>query len=152
VEVSSTYWPLFWPSRSLIELILHVGKIDTPVRPSRDQGERIFSAPEADHPWKIETFRPARNERRQISGMASRAVTSEILDDFSSTKGLDHGLVNGSVAHEWWTIHPENSLSASGRTHWTYENSRTAWSMRTETYTSVVSDAEYFHLPARLKA
>jgi hypothetical protein len=59
--------------------------------------------------------------------------------------------VHGSVAREWWTIHPENPLSASGRTHWTYENSRAAWSVRTETYTSVISDAEYFHLPVRLE-
>ena len=91
VEVSSTYWPPLWPSRSLIELTLHVGKIDTPVRRSGEQGERIFSAPEVDHPWKIETFRPARNERRQISGMASGTVTPEILDHFGSTKGLTTG-------------------------------------------------------------
>jgi hypothetical protein len=84
--------------------------------------------------------------------MTSGIVTLEIVDDFGSTKDLDHGLVHGSVARKWWSIHPDDPLSANGQTHWTYENSRDDWSVRTETYTTMNSDAKYFHLTARLEA
>ena len=84
--------------------------------------------------------------------MTSGIETLEIIDDFGSARDLDHGLVHGSVAREWWSIHPGDPLSASGRTHWTYENSRGDWSVSTETYTNMTSDAEYFHLTARLEA
>ena len=84
--------------------------------------------------------------------MNSGIVSLEIIDDFGSTKDSDHGLVHGSVAREWWSIHPDDPLSASGRTHWTYENSRDDWSVRTETYANMTSDSEYFHLTAQLEA
>jgi putative CocE/NonD family hydrolase len=152
VAISPTYWPLLWPSPVPVELTLYAGEIDIPTRPSGNQDERTFPTPEADQPWQIETVRPQQNERRQIVDMTSGIVTLEIVDDFGSTKDLDHGLVHGSVARKWWSIHPDDPLSANGQTHWTYENSRDDWSVRTETYTTMNSDAKYFHLTARLEA
>ena len=152
VAISPTYWPLLWPSPVPVELTLHAGEINIPVRPSGNQDERKFPPPEADPPWQIEVLRSPKNERRQITDMTTGTVTLEIVDDFGSTKDLDHGLVHGSVARKWWSIQPDDPLSASGRTHWTYENSRGDWSVRTETYTNMTSDAKYFHLTARLEA
>ena len=34
-----------------------------------------------------------------------------------------HGMVSGA-AREWWSIHPDDPLSARGKTHWTEERSR----------------------------
>ena len=31
----------------------------------------------------------------------------------------DHGIINGGIAHERWTIHPDHPLSAPGKTEWT---------------------------------
>ena len=152
VAISPSYWPLLWPSPVPVELTLHAGEINIPLRPSGDQDERVFPIPEADQPWKVEIIRPTKNERRKIIDMTSGIETLEIIDDFGSARDLDHGLVHGSVAREWWSIHPGDPLSASGRTHWTYENSRGDWSVSTETYTNMTSDAEYFHLTARLEA
>lgn len=152
VAISTCYWPLLWPSPVPVELTLHAGEINIPIRQSGDQDERIFPTPEADQPWKVEIIRPTQNERRQIIDMNSGIISLEIIDDFGSTKDSDHGLVHGSVAREWWSIHPDDPLSASGRTHWTYENSRDNWSVRTETYTNMTSDSEYFHLTAQLEA
>ena len=44
------------------------------------------------------------------------------------------------------------SLSARAETHWSTENSRGDWSVRTETYATMTSDATDFHLSARLEA
>ena len=60
--------------------------------------------------------------------------------------------MSGSIAREWWSIHPDDPLSAEARTHWSTENSRSQWSVRTETYAKMTSDKENFFLEARLEA
>ena len=61
-------------------------------------------------------------------------------------------MVSGSIAREWWSIHPDDPLSAEATTHWSTENSRGEWSVRTETYAKMTSDKENFFLEARLEA
>ena len=75
-----------------------------------------------------------------------------IEDDFGELRDLEHGLVNGSTARERWTIDPRDPLSAQGRTHWTQTLSREGWSVRMETFTTMSSDADRFHLKARIEA
>ena len=152
IAISSNYWPLLWPVPESAELHLRAGEIDIPNRPSGTSDERVFAKPETDVPWKLDTIREPNHQRRQSTDMVDGSVTLEIVDDFGSVKDLDHGLVNGGVAREWWTIHPDDPLCANGQTHWTCENSRDNWSVRTETYAKMVSDSEYFHLTARLEA
>ena len=75
-----------------------------------------------------------------------------IVDDFGEWRDLDHGLVHGGVARERWSIDPADPLSAEGETHWTQTLSRTGWSVRTETFTAMRSDAENFYLTGRIEA
>ena len=152
VAISSNYWPLLWPVPEPAELHLQAGVIDIPNRPSGTDDERNFPKPETDAPWDNETIREPNHQRRHTKDMVNGSETLEIIDDFGSVKDLDHGLVNGGVAREWWTIHPDDPLCANGQTHWTCENSRGDWSVRTETYAKMVSGAEYFHITARLEA
>ena len=63
-----------------------------------------------------------------------------------------HGLEIGSIAREWWTIHPNDPLSAEGRTHWTEEINRGDWQTRTETFSTMKCDAENFYIQAKLEA
>ncbi|RVB59866.1 peptidase S15, partial [Mesorhizobium sp. M7A.F.Ca.CA.002.03.2.1] len=65
---------------------------------------------------------------------------------------LAHGLANGSIARETWTIHPDDPLSASGKTHWTQTLSRNGWSVRTETTAEMRSDGQNFSVSARIEA
>ena len=84
--------------------------------------------------------------------MQTGVVTLEIVDDFGKGKDMDHGLVHGSIAREWWSIHPNDPLSAHGKTHWTCENARNDWIVRTESYAEMRSDKENYYLDARLEA
>ena len=72
--------------------------------------------------------------------------------DFGCFQDCQHGLVSGSTAREWWSIHPDDPLSAEARTHWSTENSRGTWSVRTETFAKMTSDKEMFYLEAKLEA
>ena len=152
VAISSAYWPLIWPSPEAACLNLHTGSLDLPTRPTGDADEYHFPEPEADAAWATEELRSASNSRRTIKDMASGITTLEIIDDFGCVRDSDHGLVTGSVAREWWSIHPDDPLSATARTHWTTENGRGDWSIRTESFATMTSDADAFHLTARLEA
>ncbi len=152
VAVSSTYWPMVWPSPNAVQLTLHSGDIDIPERPAGRGDEATFSEPEAARPWNTQTVRAPSNSRKVERDDRTGAVTLAIIDDFGETRDADHGLINGGVARERWTIHPEDPLSASGITHWTSTLSRDDWSVRTETFASMRSDATTFYLTGRIEA
>jgi putative CocE/NonD family hydrolase len=152
IAISTAYWPLIWPSPVASTLTLTQGSLSLPLRPSDDTDEWTFEAPEADTPWQVETIREGSNSRKTITDWTTGIVTLEIVDDFGKVKDGDHGLINGSVAREWWSIHPDDPLSAHGRTHWTDELEREGITLRTEATSEMTSDATHFHLKARLEA
>jgi hypothetical protein len=152
VSISSSYWPLIWPSPEAACLTLKAGSIDIPMRPSGNSDECHFHGPETDLPWQVEELRPASNSRKAIKDMKTGITTIEVIDDFGSVRDCHHGLVSGSIAREWWSIHPEDPLSAEAKTHWSTENRRGKWSVRTETFAKMTSDKENFFLEARLEA
>jgi putative CocE/NonD family hydrolase len=152
IAISTAYWPLIWPSPVASTLTLTQGSLSLPLRPSDDTDEWTFEAPEAATPWQVETIRKGSNSRKTITDWTTGIVTLEIVDDFGKVKDGDHGLINGSVAREWWSIHPDDPLSAHGRTHWTDELEREGITLRTEATSEMTSDATHFHLKARLEA
>ena len=152
LAISSAYWPLIWPSPETAELTLVEGALDLPMRPTQAQDECSFEAPESAPPWATETLRETANARRIESDLKTGEISLIIEDDFGEVRDLDHGLINGSIARERWTIHPDDPLSARGACHWTDETQRDGIKMRTETYCEMSSDLTHFHLHARLEA
>jgi putative CocE/NonD family hydrolase len=152
VAISTAYWPTIWPSPRAATLKLEMAVLDLPTRPPAAGDEVSFPLPEAATPWRTETLRPANSERNVIVDQKTGMTTLAILDDFGEVRDLDHGLVNGSVVRETWSIHPDDPLSAKMETHWTQTLSRGDWSVRTETFSRMSSDAEAFHLTARIEA
>jgi len=152
VAISSTYWPLVWPSPEPVALAVHGGVLALPVRPAGTKPEWTFEEPQPAAPWQTETLRKSTNTRTVERDDASGAVTLAIFDDFGELRDLDHGLVHGEIARERWTIRPDDPLSASGETHWTQTYSRGDWSVRTETFTAMTSTATHFRLTGRIEA
>jgi predicted acyl esterase len=152
VAISSTYWPLVWPSPEKVTLTLHEGCLDLPVRPSGSGDEISLAQPESATPWEVETLREGSNSRTVERDADTGAVSLVIIDDFGQSRDKDHGLVEGSIVRERWTIHPDDPLSASGRTHWTATLSRDDWSLRTETFSEMRSDVKNFYLKGRIEA
>ncbi len=123
-----------------------------PQRPTPSGDEVAFAPPTAADPWKTETLRPEDHVRRQEIDRVTGDVTLIITDDFGKVRDADHGLIAGSVARERWTINPNDPLSARGTCHWTEELERDAVRLRTETHSTMWSDAHHFYLSARLEA
>lgn len=152
VAISSAYWPLIWPSPETAELSLTDGLLEVPVRKTSDSNECHFEDPDSAAPWNTKTRREASNSRKVETDLNSGAITLAIVDDFGEVEDLDHGLINGSIARERWTIHPDDPLSARGWCHWTDETQRDGIKMRTEAYCEMSSDLTHFNLSARLEA
>ena len=152
IALSTNYWPLIWPSPEATTLTLTSGVIDLPLRPSGVHNERKFMPAELDGPWDTATLREASNSRRVIQDKNTGSLTLEIFDDFGKYRDSDHNLISGSKAREWWTIHPDDPLSAHGKTHWTTETAREDWSTRTETFAEMRSDKNNYYLEARIEA
>ena len=152
VSISDAYWPMIWPSPEQTALTLSEGHIDVPLRPSGDADEHVFEPPTSDAPWETETLREESHVRRRETDLVTGTVSLIIEDDFGKQRDADHGLVSGTIARERWDIHPDDPNSARGSCHWTTELERDDIRLRTETYCSMTSDAECFHLTARVEA
>ncbi len=152
IALSTSYWPLVWPSPEQSTLTLAGGSIELPTRSVGQKDEVIFEAPEAAAPWKTKTLRPGGNSRRvehdQITGM----VALHLEDDFGEVEDLDHGLVNSSKVSEKWTIHPDDPLCAYGEANWEQTNRRGKWSTRTLAATAMWSDKTHFFLNGKVQA
>lgn len=152
IAVSNAYWPMIWPSPEPVQLDLSAATLMLPQRPLAKGDEVTFPSPEAASPWATKLIRAANSERHVGRDEKTGVISLSIVNDFGAVRDLEHDLVNGSIARETWTIHPDNPLSASGKTHWTQTLSRNGWSVRTETFAEMRSDAQSFTVSARIEA
>ena len=152
IAISNAYWPLIWPAPTQTDLTLTAGRIDIPLRHDGGKQADQFMPPESAAPWEVKTLREGSNIRETTTDPETGLTTLHIVDDFGDVEDLDHGLITGSIAREWWDIHPDDTLSARGRTHWSDLLQRGNWRLRTETYTEMWSDATNFYLVARIEA
>ena len=151
VAVSSAYWPLIWPAPASATLTLTAGELSLPLENGTGQPV-IFEPPQSAPPWKTIEIRPATNSRQTILDAQTGVTRLQIVDDFGEVEDADHGLNNGSIAREIWSIHPDDPTSARGETHWTDTLSRGDWRLRTETYSQMAAHADHFHITARIEA
>jgi predicted acyl esterase len=155
IAVSSTYWPLLWPSPEPATLTVTAGasRLDLPVRkdPSGEP-EPAFPSPETAPPQRALELRPMSHARRVERDLVTGETRLVILDDFGLTQDLGHGLVTGEVCRETWSIRDGDPLSAKGEVHWTETLERGGWFVRTETFSSLSCDRESFIVTARIEA
>lgn len=152
IALSSSYWPMVWPSPEEVGLTLQAGSLGLPSRPLAAGDEWQFAEPEAAVPWQIETLREGANRRSIEHDQVSGRIALLIEDDFGEARDRDHGLIHGGMARERWEIQADDPLSARGETHWTEISGRGDWRIRTETFTTMRSDRDNFHLTGRIEA
>ena len=151
VAVSNAYWPLLWPSPTKTNLKINYGELTLP-HPDTHVERPVFSPPEAAPSWKTKELRPEKHHRKQEVNQVTGITSLIIKDDFGKVCDMEHGLINGSVAHEHWQIHPDEPLSAKGECHWTDELERDGICLRTEAHCRMWSDQNNFYLCASIEA
>lgn len=155
LALSTTYWPLVWPSpaASRLSLVTACSRLDLPLW-SKGQGAAAvsFAEPEAAPPLRQAVIAPMRHKRRVLRDQANGEAELSILDDFGLKRLLDQDLEVGSLCRERYRIRPDDPLSAQAEFHWTHTLTRGDWRIRIECEAKQWSDADCFYLEARVLA
>ena len=155
VSISTSYWPLMWPSPEAASLQVKLGKsfIDIPIR-AKVKGEKPpkFAEPEGAKPARVKDIARAHNQRIASQDQRTGVSRLEIVDDFGRQKILGHNMEIWAAGREYYSIHPDDPLSACQETHWSEERSRGSWHTRTETYGKLTASKSHYHVEGRLEA
>ena len=155
VAVSTTYWPLIWPSPEPVTLTLHAGQcaLELPVRPPRKEDATIkFKPPEAAPPFKRTVLAPGGRNRVVRTDMGKNETVVEISDSSGRGRYDDIDLIAEARSTERYRIVEDDPLSCEAEVTWTWIFKRAGWNIRTETRTKVVCDKRDFIVTARLAA
>jgi putative CocE/NonD family hydrolase len=129
LALSTTYWPLLWPSPEAATLTIHAGKLELPLRPPRGaETERRFANPETAPPDKVTAVAPG-------------------------VKRIDRlGLELGTHGQSSWHIDDDDPTSAVAELRHTDTMARGDWRIRTETSLRLSCTRDDFLLQASLRA
>ncbi|WP_231712578.1 CocE/NonD family hydrolase [Vineibacter terrae] len=129
LALSTTYWPLIWPSPEKAALTIFGGSLDLPVRPPREpEALRPFPEPQTATPETITTVRPGVHRIERL--------------------GLELGSEGTSTFH----IDDDDPLSAVAELRRADTLARDAWRIRIETRLRLSCTRDAFRLQAGLRA
>ena len=155
VAISTTYWPMVWPSPEEVTLTVFEGSALTlPVRPERpgDEDLRIGADLESGQPADYTVVEPARLDRE----ITTHAMTGEtVISNFSGggrfrLNWID--LETTSTATDVVGITEGDPLSCWAEAHRTSEQRRDGWHIRLEGRVRLTSTKDDFLLTGSLEA
>lgn len=156
LALSSTYWPIAWPSPERVALTLYGGPsaLLLPVRAPKPDDDTLppLSPPEAAPPERRSLLREGRIERRIEHDISSGETVYRMLDDSGDVRIDAIGLEVGSIKWGEHRIADEDPLSARTEARWTQKVGRGAWQTRTETHTVMTATRDAFVIRAKLEA
>jgi putative CocE/NonD family hydrolase len=154
VAVSTTYWPLIWPSPEPVTLTLHAGssRLTLPVRPPRKEDARVrFKPVEAAAPFTRTVLEPGGRNRVVRADLGKNETVVEVTDSSGRNRYDDIDLVAEARSTERYSIVEDNPLSCRAEVTWTWLFERDRWKIRTEVRTRVTCTKRDFVVTARLE-
>ena len=153
VSVSTTYWPMVWPSPEPVTLTLFAGasRLALPVRPR--EGELAcapFAEPEEGPPMPSRQLEEPSSRNCVIHELNARRieVRSERGDGLYEVE--EHGIAFGRNTLERMSISEDDPLAAETEMRITCTMARADWRVEVEARTRVEGSAEAFRLRADL--
>jgi uncharacterized protein len=155
VALSTTYWPMTWPSPEAATLTIYSGEsfLALPVRtPQADDLElEPFERAEAAAPCPTTPLRPGSFERLVTRDIGSGVTTAVMLDDYGATR-LASGIEMASSRRHAFSIADDDPASARAETEWSTEIGRGDWSTRSTVRVVQTATRDAFHLRADVTA
>ena len=152
LAISTAYWPVIWPSPDAATVTLHLDGCALTL-PTRETGDEAAPPPAPrDFPRvDAETTRPAqsRTERRVEPDGAHMLET---FDDFGETIDRETGLRIGAHVAQWFSVEPEDPLSARHVARWRYTFQRGDWRTAIDSENVMTCDGEAFILSRSVTA
>ena len=162
LALSSSYWPMVWPSPAPARLALSLGRcrLSLPVRPPRDADAwlRPLDPPLAAPAEVPVPLAPALDRRLvELDPATGETVVTHARDvDPCGEPALEHvapiDLVHGHSLVETYRIHPDDPLSARAEVVQRATFERGGWSAAIATRTRLSATAREFVLEAELQA
>ena len=156
IALSSSYWPIAWPSPAPVTLCLDEGAsaFYLPVRPAREGDSDLpaFTAPEtATRFRKTQREAPAK-EHAIVHDLASGETRYEVLEDSGRVRHDDSGLEVVDSMRECYRCRDSDPASVEAEMRAERGLARGDWGVRIVTRTRLTSDEDAFRVRASLKA
>ncbi len=156
IALSTSYWPLAWPSPTPVRLTIFAGRslLEIPVRrPHADDVDlRPFEPPEGAEPTARQHIEPGHHNWLVHRDLAKDESVLEVINDNGVVRLEDIDLEVENRALEWYSARGDDFTSLKGETRLTRGLKRGAWSVRTVAHTILTSTATDFRIAADLDA
>jgi putative CocE/NonD family hydrolase len=155
VAISSTYWPMVWPSPQRVRLSVYAGasRVTLPIRrPRREDAMVHFDPPESAPPVPRTVLEPPVSSHTVTRDIASGETTVEIVSDQGRWRFDDIALEMGSWRREQLRITAHDPLSAQGEVRYDFALGRGTWRVRTETHSRLAVDTQHFIMHNEVEA
>ncbi len=154
LSISSSYWPLAWPSPRQATLSIRTGDsvLNLPQRPLRDDAVRPFDPPEAAPGTPITQREPGTHHWKAERDLATGVSTLEIENDQGTVVLDDIGTAVRRATTEWFSFQDNDVTSVRGETRTVRRLERDQWRTEVDTRTVLRCTAEEFVLDAQLDA
>ena len=157
IAVSSSYWPIAWPSphKTTLGLVTGESSLTLPLRPENAADAELapFAAAEGAVALDMTPERAPGYRWTIEKDMISGNVTMNQWFDEGRTIYNEHdGWTVESTHDEYFTIHPDDPNSASVDLTWTESFERGDWRVSSRTHTRMTSTPSHFVVTAELEA
>jgi uncharacterized protein len=156
VALSTSYWPIAWPSPESATLTVATGAsvLRLPVRARRAEDDALHVATTvAGAPGSRRTVSaPAASSRRVTHDHATGEVVLEVVGDGGTFTYDDVGLEVTSRSRERYSYRNDDPTSARGEIWWEYRIRRGDWYVATRTRTLLTADTTHFRTHAEVEA
>lgn len=153
IAISSSYFPLAWPSPQSTQLKIHTGNsyLILPVHKPREE-QIHFPEAEMSASSQQQQLTEGHHNWRVIRDLDKDISTLEVINDNGTYYLEDIDLTVQRKTEEWYSYQGDDFNSVRGETLWTRGFKRDDWSVKTITRSVLHCDSEYFYLDAELDA
>jgi hypothetical protein len=156
LAVSSSYWPLAWPSPKPARLTIHTegSRLILPVRPRRaeDEGLRSLGEPRMAPAPVTTLLAPPQHQWTVNLDLGSNRVALQVINNEARLRLDDHGLEIGREARETYSYRNNDYDTVRGYVQQVRHFERPGWTVQTITTTILSSSEDRFFIRATLDA
>jgi hypothetical protein len=158
LAVSSSYWPIVWPSPHPARLTLHTGNSRLLLPVCKEQGhlenedEISFAPPEVGPARKPVMVAPPKRNWVIVRDMAADETSIVVTDDAGTVCHRDIDLEIEARSTERFSYTYDNLSSLRGETRWHMRFKREDWQVSTYTHTILTATESHFRVQAVLDA
>ncbi len=156
LAVSTSYWPMVWPSAAPVTLSLTTGEsaLDLPVRAPRaeDAEVAVFESPEMAPVGKTRTIEPPRSSRTVERDLATGRWVERLVEDHGlcHIEAIDLDVGEGMTCE--FSIIDDDPLSASAVWNWHSVRRRAGWDIEIRTTTRLSATTTDFLIDTDVEA